>query len=486
MNKSIVIIGIVLFMNLISAFNQQSNLPGMKPNVLFIFTDDLSASLHCYGVEKAITPNIDELARHGRMFERAYCQVALCNPSRASVMTGRRPHELGIWTNHPHFRGIYPRIKTLPEHFKDQGYHAVGIGKIYHNWAQAIEGDTQSWSEPQTMHWAAHYQDWYIPGRPYQLHFDLNKGPAVQCEEVPDVAYLDGRIANAAVNKLRELQETPFFLAVGFWKPHLPYNPPKKYWNLYDRNNLPPLKYQGPVNDIPEIAYINSNEARSYTDVSREDPIPVSKKHELRHGYFAAISYMDAQVGKIMDELHKLDLAKNTIIVFLSDHGYHAGEHGQFGKWTNFEIGARVPMIIVAPDIQKPGEPSMSIVESVDLYPTLVELCNLPDPKEVNRLAGVSLVPVLKDPDATVKLAAISQITRPLGAQADFTILGSSIRTDKYRYNVWVRRRDGTIVAEELYDLSSDIYQVKNLIDDQQMNTTRDRLYEKLMEMTKN
>ena len=200
-------------------------------NVLFIFTDDLSVTLHVYGNEGIITPNIDKLAQQGRVFTRAYCQASLCNPSRASVMTGRYPHELGIWRNESHFRGKYPKIKTLPERFKDQGYYAAGIGKIYHNWAQALEGDAQSWTDPQVNHWGAHYNDWYVPGRPYEMHFDLKKGPAVQCEPVPDEAYLDGRTANAAVNKLRELQETPFFLAVGFWKPHLPFNPPKKYWD---------------------------------------------------------------------------------------------------------------------------------------------------------------------------------------------------------------------------------------------------------------
>lgn len=435
-----------------------------KPNVLFIIADDLSTTLGCYGVEGIITPNLDKLSGRGRQFNRAYCQASLCNPSRTSFMTGRRPNETRIWTNPPHFRGKYPRITTLPEYFKDNGYHTVGIGKIFHNWGQALHGDPQSWSEPETNYWAAHYHDWYIPGRPYQMHFDIKKGPAVQCEDVPDEAYVDGRTANAAINKLRELRETPFFLAVGFWKPHLPYNAPKKYWDLYDRDALPPVKYSAPVEGVPEIAYVDSKEARSYTDVPKEGPISPEKKLELRHGYVAGISYLDAQVGKLLDELGRLGLAGNTIVVFLSDHGYHAGEHGQFGKWTNFELGTRVPMIIAAPGMDKPGTSTNSIVESVDLYPTLLELAHLAPPGG-QELSGTSLAPILEDPGASVKSVAFSQITRPLGAGPDFEIIGSSIRDSRYRYNAWVDRKSGELVAEELYDLKKDLLNADNLAD---------------------
>ena len=453
-----------------------------RPNVLFIITDDLSVTISSYGNEGVITPSIDKLAAQGRVFTRAYCQASLCNPSRASLMTGRYPHELGIWRNEPHFRSMFPKIKTLPQRFKDNGYYTAGIGKIYHNWGQSLEGDTESWSDPQTCHWGAHYHDWYVPGRPYQVHFDLKKGPAIQSEDVPDEAYLDGRIANAAVNKLRELAETPFFLAVGFWKPHLPFNPPRKYWDLYDRDKLPPLKYKEPVNGVPQLAYVNSNEARSYTDVPEQGEIPAEQKKELRHGYYAAISYVDAMIGKVLDEMERLDLIEKTIIVFVSDHGYHAGEHGQFGKWTNFEIGTRVPLIITGPQISKPGKSSSSLVESVDLYPTLIELCGIVIPADDLHPSGVSLVPVLKDPGAVVKEFAISQISRPLKSNDGFSILGSSIRTENYRYNIWVQRRSGETVAEELYDLSSDIHLVENRIKDKELQNIRADLRRRLME----
>lgn len=314
--------------------------------------------------------------------------------------------------------------------------------------------------------------DWYIPGKPYELHTDIKKGPAVQCVDVPDEAYLDGRIAEAAIDKLRVLRETPFFLAVGFWKPHLPFNAPKKYWDLYDRKNLPPLKYSNMVPGVPNIAYVNSNEARSYTDMPKGDAlITQDKQDELRHGYLAAISYLDAQVGKVLDELKRLNLDKSTIIVFTADNGFHAGEHGQFGKWTNFELGARIPLIIAAPDIVQPGKSTASLVELVDIYPTLVEYCKLPPPPASAMLAGTSLLPILQNPEAKVKNTTFTQVARPLGGVDNLKIVGSSIRNEHFRYNAWIRLSDNTIIAEELYDLSEDI--------DNAINVSADKKYQK-------
>lgn len=471
---------ILLLLISLQGFSQLNTDVSEKPNVLFIMVDDLNNFFQYEGNVGAITPNLDELARRGRCFNRAYCQVSLCNPSRASILTGRHPYELEIWTNGPHFRGIYPKIVTLPQYFKEQGYHSVGIGKIYHNWGQSIDGDPDSWSEPQSSHWAAHYHDWYVPGRPYELHFDLKKGSAAQCENVPDEAYLDGRIASAAINRMRELQELPFFMAIGFWKPHLPYNAPKKYWDLYDREHLPPIRYPEPVKGVPDLAYVDSNEARSYTDVDRQGSIPAEKKAELRHGYMASISYMDAQVGKVIRELERLDLAKRTVIVFVSDHGYHAGDHGQFGKWTNFEIGARVPLIIAGPGVQLHGTSSKGIVELVDLYPTLTDLCGLPRPHGKQSVSGVSLLPMLKDPYAKVRSAAITQTTRPLGAQTNFSSMGTSLRTDQFRYTRWTRRSDGEVIEEELYDLSTDPLNVENLVENPRMIKSLDMMRAKL------
>lgn len=476
----------ILFLSItIGLFGKNDKNHNKSPNVLFIIVDDLNMLVGSYGAEGVITPSMDKLADEGRRFNRAYVQNAACNPSRASFMTGRRPHQLKIQGLQQNFRDLYPDIVTIPQHFKEHGYHSVGIGKIYHNWGRQFEdGDPKSWSESPKYHWAAHFHDWYVPGRPYQLHYDLEKGPAVQMEDVPDEAYLDGRIANAAVNKLRELQETPFFLAVGFWKPHLPFNAPKKYWDLYDRDNLPsPPLYDEPVSGVPDVAYIDSPEARSYTDVPNEGEISKEQKKELRHGYLATISYLDAQVGKILDELERLKMDKNTIVVFFSDHGFHAGEHGQFGKWTNFEIGTQIPFIIRTPNIIKPGVKSNNIVEMIDLYPTLIELSDIPWPDDQAKLAGVSLVPILDNPETEVKNAAISQTIRPIGSGIDIDILGSSIRTKEFRYNIWVNQEDGNIMAKELYNLTDNQYEVRNLIYDSNFESIRDQLHNKLLEI---
>jgi len=455
-------------------------------NVLFIIVDDLSNTLGCYGMEEVITPNLDGLADRGLLFNRAYSQVSLCNPSRASILTGKRPNNLKIWNNTPHFRGLHPKIKTLPEHFKDNGFYTVGIGKIFHNWVHPIQGDPQSWSESQTYHWGPHYSDWYVPGQPFQLHTQIPKGPAIQSVDVMDEAYLDGRIANAAVNKLRELSQTSFFLAVGFWKPHLPFNAPKKYWDLYDRNSLPKVDYPRPVEAVPELAYVDSKEARSYTDVSKKGEISEAKQRELRHGYLAAISYLDAQVGKVLDELDQLGLTDKTTIVFVSDHGYHAGEHGQFGKWTNFEIGTRVPLIISAPGITQPGTTSNSIIELVDLFPTLLELHGLPSLINDNKLDGLSLVPLLEDPALKLKSVAISQISRPLGAGVNIDVLGSTIRDESYRYTAWKDLKSNEIIEEEFYNLSNGPFKIDNQIRNPVYSPKIDSLQYQLFEILKN
>ena len=451
----------------------QQEMNDKEMNVLFIITDDLNmTNLSFYGTDLAITPNLDRLAATGLIFERAYCQVPVCNPSRASIMTGKAPQALRIWNNEPHFRGMYPKVKTLPQQFEEAGYYTAGIGKIYHNWAQSIQGDPQSWSVPELYHYAPHYRDWYVPGRPYEIHNDLKKGPSTQRVEVPDEAYLDGRIANEAVKRLTEIQETPFFLAVGFWKPHLPFNAPQRYWDLYNPDDLPKVRYPEKVNGVPDIAYINSPELASYIDVEKGEHITKEKHVELRHGYLAAISYLDEQVGKIIDQLERLELIRNTIIVFTSDHGYHAGEHGQFGKWTNFEVGTRVPLIIAVP-----GHPEKqrtnSLAGLVDLYPTLLQLCQLPIPKGID---GKSLVPVINDTEAEVNEVIVSKIARPAGSVTNRESLGTSLRDDNFRYNIWVDERSSEIIAEELYDLSTDYLKVKNVIEDKRYRRVRSML----------
>lgn len=435
-----------------------------RPNVLFIATDDLRVELGCYGSAEAKTPHLDALARRGVLFERAYAQQAVCNPSRASVLTGRRPDTLKVWDLKTHFRETLPAVVTLPQHFKNHGYVAIDLGKIFHNESGAKPPipfcDPRSWSEPPEFAEGPHWRDWVVPGDPAGPKV---KGGAVQCLDVPDEAYLDGRIAAAAVSKLGVLARKgePFFLAVGFWKPHLPFNAPKRYWDLYDRAAI-----SGPVPDrmpegAPAIAGHPWNELRGYAGVPKQGPLPPGQIAELRHGYFACISFLDAQVGRVLAELERLDLAKNTIVVFWSDHGFHLGEHDLWAKTTNYELDTRVPLLVAAPGVNRGGGRASGLVELLDLYPTLVELCGLPAAAGVE---GRSLVPQLRDPSQAGKAVAVSQHPHPSYGQA--THMGYALRTARHRYVEWRELTTGVVAAREFYDEVSDPTETVNRVGD--------------------
>ena len=435
-----------------------------RPNVLFIAADDLRPDLGCYGSAGAKTPQLDALARRGVLFERAYAQQAVCNPSRASVLTGRRPDTLKVWDLKTHFRETLPDVVTLPQHFKQHGYTAVDIGKIYHNESGAKPtfpfADPVSWSEPPSFAEGPHWRDWVVPG---DAAGPKGKGGAVQCLDVPDEAYLDGRIAAAAVSKLRVLAENrePFFLAVGFWKPHLPFKAPKKYWDLHDRAQLSAPNPSGMPEGAPAIAGHPWNELRGYTGVPKKGPLPAAQIAELRHGYLACISFLDAQVGRVLAELDRLDLAKNTIVVFWSDHGFHLGEHDLWGKTTNYELDTRVPLIVAAPGASRAGTRAAGLVELIDLYPTLTELAGLPAASGVE---GRSLVPLLRDPRQPGKDVAISQHPHPSYGAA--THMGYTLRTARFRYVEWRDLTTGVVTDRELYDHAADGAETRNRIAD--------------------
>lgn len=429
-------------------------------NVIFIAADDLRCDLACYGHREAITPHLDRLAKRGVLFERAYCQQALCNPSRASLLTGRRPDRLRIWDLPTHFREVDPSIVTLPEHFKQQGYVTQSIGKIFHNWRQDIEGDPQSWSVPQRLHFARHDDD--QPQVEGSLPPNVAKAPRCERRAVEDEAYFDGRIARDAVKALRRHAdgERPFFLAVGFWKPHLPFNAPDKYWRMYDREKLAPPLNPDRSKNAPDLAFHDSREILRAAEVRR---LTQAQVMELRHGYLAGVSYLDAQVGRLLDEVDRLDLAHKTVFVFWSDHGFHLGEHALWCKTSNFELDARVPLIIAAPDLGGAGQKTPALAELLDLYPTLAELCGLPEPKNVD---GVSLVPVLKNPSATVKQAAYTQHPRPNYYRGQPEVMGVSVRTDGMRYTQWRDFKTGEVRGEELYDHRHDPAETVNVLAD--------------------
>ncbi len=433
-----------------------------KPNVLFIAVDDMRPDLGCYGAEFVKTPNLDRLAAGSVTFRRAYCQQAVCSPSRTSLLTGKRPDTTKVWDLETHFRDHIPNTVTLPQFFKENGYHAAGMGKIYHGGFD----DPDSWSEPhRTAKGATTYslaenqriveqsrQDAAGRGAKGQALNRAGRGPATEMADVSDDTYGDGRIAEMAVETLGTLpKEKPFFLAVGFARPHLPFVSPKKYWDLYDRSRFTlPENYSVSPKDAPPFAGSNWGELRAYSDIPQEGALDEAKALELIHGYYAALSYTDAQIGKVLDGLDRQGLAENTIVVVWGDHGWKLGDHGMWCKHTNFELDARVPLIVRAPG-KKAGAASDGLVEFVDIYPTLAELAGLSAPAD---LEGASFAPLLDDPSRPWKAAAFTQYPR---SHERKQLMGYSTRTDRYRFTRWVERKNPSeVVAVELYDHESD------------------------------
>jgi len=436
-----------------------------KKNVLFIAVDDLRPELGCYGHPMIKSPHIDALARSGVLFERTYCQQAVCGPTRASLLTGKRPDTTKIYDLKTHIRTTMPDVVTLQQHFKNNGYLSVGIGKLFH---VGLE-DEASYSVPHTNG----------KGAAYVLEENLNllksggkvtedtgsnaestgatrmRAHPTECADVPDDAYLDGVLANLGVEALQkaapgakaasEKEKQPFFIGVGFRKPHLPFCAPKRYWDLYDRSKIP-LPYPDKPKNAPEIAFTSWGELRSYSDIPDVGPCDEKTTRELIHGYYACVSYTDAMVGKLLAELDRLDLRKDTIVILWGDHGWKLGEYSQWCKHTNFELDTHVPMILSDPDHPK-GLRVNALTEFVDIYPTLADLCGLP---VAGDLEGTSVVPLLTDPKRPWKKAAFSQYPRPK------KMMGYSMRTDQYRYTEWIDQPTSEVKERELYDLKND------------------------------
>jgi iduronate 2-sulfatase len=444
--------------------------PAKRPNVLFFAVDDLRTDLGCYGHPEAKTPHIDALARRGMVFRRAYCQQAVCSPSRTSLLTGLRPDSTKVYDLITHFRDTVPDVVSLPQHFREQGYYTVGMGKIYHGGYD----DPKSWSEP---HRNGTGEGYVLPenkarlaeGKAREKAAKSTKkkktagGPArgepYEMADVPDEAYHDGSLAQMAVDKLRELKgkEQPFFLAVGFLKPHLPFNSPKKYWDLYDPVQLKLAANPFRPKDAPPYAVTDFGELRNYFGVPQSGPISDEMARKLIHAYRAASSFTDANVGKVLAELDKLGLAENTIVVLWGDHGYHLGDHGMWTKHTNYEQACRIALLVVAPGVTQPRTSTSALVESVDLFPTLCELAGLPPPPGPQPIDGQSLVPVLNVPSQSHRDHAYH--CYPRGER-----LGRAIRTARHRLVEWKRPgADPATAVLELYDYQLDPDETKNL-----------------------
>ena len=450
-----------------------------RPNVLMICVDDLKPLLGCYGDKFVKSPNLDRLAARSVVFDRAYCNQAVCSPSRNSLMTGVRPSTLGIYDLGTHFRTVAPGAITLTQHFKDHGWKTEGLGKILHV-GHGNHEDAMSWSVP---HWQAKSIGYALPESRRQgkmtreeARFDnksadnLPRGAAYESADVPDTAYGDGKLAEEAIRRLqaaKEKSEVPFFLAVGFLKPHLPFCAPKKYWDLYDRAKLPLAERRTPPDGAPSYAPQFGGELRQYADIPDKGDLPEDLQRTLIHGYYAATSYLDAQVGKVLDELDRLALTEKTIIVLWGDHGWHLGDHSMWCKHTNYEQATRIPLMIAAPGVGTPGTHSAAMVETVDLYPTLTELADLPAPAGPLKLEGQSLVPALRDPSASVKDHILH--VYPRGER-----LGRAIRTVTHRLVEWkVPGAEADTAELELYDYVSDPLETKNLAASQPETVTR-------------
>ena len=504
-----------------------------KPNVLFIVVDDLRPELGCYGKDYIKSPNIDGLAKSGMVFNRAYCQQAVCSPSRTSVMTGTRPDTTKVWDLSTSFRVALPDVVTLGQHFKQNGYFVQGMGKVYHGGLD----DPATWSVP-----------WHTPKAPiYALPEDSDlvgknvapvdedgadnkgaspssyslpktktvspdtavtdstdktarkkgrkanggatdggaeggkansRGPIYECADVPDNTYTDGKVADLAIKTLQDIgkKSQPFFLAVGFVKPHLPWVSPKKYWDLYDPAKIDLAPNPFAAKDAPDYAVNpNDGEIRAYKGVPATGPMPPELAHKLKQAYFAGVSFSDAQIGKVLAELDRLGLRSNTIVVLWGDHGWKLGEHNAWGKHSNVENDVNAPLILSAPGMKNAGTHTDALVEFVDIYPTLSELAGLPLP---GHLEGTSLKPLLDDPKRPWKSAAFSQYPRSQKGG----LMGYTMRTDRYRLTVWVSRNDHSKVdATELYDHQVDPQENVNIAKD----PANAELLKKLMEQWK-
>jgi iduronate 2-sulfatase len=427
-----------------------------RPNVLLICVDDLKPLLGCYGVPIIQSPNIDRLAGRGVLFERAFCNQAVCSPSRNSLMTGLRPQTIGIYDLPTNFRKGVPDAVTVAQYFRQHGYRTESLGKIFHVGHGNVD-DAASWSVPA----------WRPKGGGYQLPESTAKtrpatvggprGAATECADVPDTVYADGMIADEAVARLHAAASKPnepFLLAVGFLKPHLPFVAPKKYWDLYPRAAFDPPKLQKPPVGAPEFAPTTWGELRQYSDIPEVGPLSTAEQRQLIHGYHAATSYMDAQLGRVLDALDRGPFARNTIIVLWGDHGWHLGDHGMWCKHTNYEHAARIPLIVVAPGVAQAGVKTGALAETVDIYPTLCELAGLPAPRGLD---GASFAVALRAPTASTKEAVFHVYPRN-------QLLGRAVRTTRYRLVEWKKiGAPADTAVFELYDYQVDPDETKNL-----------------------
>ena len=452
-NRFLNIIGsacLIIVFSLISWGDALAGAPQKKPNILFFVIDDLRPELGCYGDEDIISPNIDALANSGYRFDNAFCQVPVCGASRSSFLTGQMPNRHKFVDFDAWVEKDAPNAVTLPMCFKKNGYVTISNGKVFHH----LPDSKDSWSEKP---WAPN-----IPWRDYlseenkkiaeankkRIHKPVAK--SFESMDVDDYAYIDGKVAKKSINDLKRLKESgkPFFLAVGFRKPHLPYNHPQKYWDMYEGKNIPPADNPYPPKDAPKASIHNSFELRVYTDIPDTGKIPLEKAKQLKRAYYACVTYVDKLVGEVVDSLKSLGLYDNTIIVLIGDHGYQLGEHTMWTKHSNYELSLRAPLLLHVPGMKK-NVSIEGLAEFADIYPTLCELTGLKTP---NTVEGKSLLPLLTGERNKISDAVFSRFKD-----------GESVRTERYLYTEY-RDESGKLYAKMLYDHKNDPEENVNVV----------------------
>lgn len=473
---SILILFTCLGLYRVSAQNESSS----KPNILLILVDDLKPTIGVYGDSLAVTPNINRLAGEGLKFNLAYSNQAVCAPSRYNLMLGSRSTSTGFYNFGREFRDVYPNAVTLPQHFMNAGYHTESMGKVYHI-GHGNTNDKASWSIPHFKEKVIEYVDpastnrkltreeAYFENTPMYVedtppNHQLPRGAAWESPDVLDEAYADGRVARHAIDRLRELKDSdkPFFMAVGFARPHLPFSVPKKYWDYYNADDFQLPDYEKAPEGSPDFTKKRGHEMAQYFPIpTNQDVYNNDLKRKLIHGYYAGVSYTDAQMGKVLDELKRLKMDENTIVILWGDHGWHLGDHAIWTKHTNFEQANRIPLIIKAPGVTKPGSETDQFAETVDIYPTLASLANLSIPKGPQPIDGIDLSPSLRNPSKEIKDHAYHAF--PMGGY-----LGEAIRTNQYRMIRWtpMKNSNRTDVLYELYDYLNDPKETKNIADE--------------------
>jgi len=448
-----------------------------RPNVLLILVDDLKPALGCYGDPVAKTPNIDALAARGMRFDLAYCNQAVCAPSRFTLMLGSHSTSTGLYGLGSQLRQVVPDAVTMPQYFAEHGgYRTESLGKVFHI-GHGNHGDPQSFSVPHFHDKVIEYLDpastdggkltreeAYFTNQKLGQIRSLPRGAAFESPDVADIEYADGRVAAETIRRLRAAKGcrakdgTPFFIAAGFARPHLPFSAPKKYGDLYDPASLPLPEFEELPADAPQVAGKRGGEISNYKPVPQERDARYGEelKRTLIHGYYASTSFVDAQIGKVLDELDQLSLADNTIVVLWGDHGFHLGDLGIWTKHTNYEQANRIPILVSAPGFTKPNSSTKQLAESVDIFPTLAELAGLPVPDGPQPIDGVSLVPVLKNPATRVRDHAYHAYPKQK--------LGRAIRSERYRLVEWRAFGVPAELAEyELYDYETDPLETQNL-----------------------